>query len=137
MVRQAIGLLPKPDAMNLSRYAAAVLTLSMLTSAVVAGSIPRRNSQGLLAGSEGHTLYSYGPDETSGRSRCEGLCAAVWPPYLVDDGLKPTGDFSVTQRVDGRRQWVYRGRPLYLFAGDARPGDHDGDGVDGAWHVVH
>jgi predicted lipoprotein with Yx(FWY)xxD motif len=123
--------------MNPLRYAAAMLTLSMLAGAAAAGSMPVHNPQGLLAGVEGRTLYSYDPDGTSGGSHCEGPCAAVWPAYLVDDGLKPAGDFSATVRADGKRQWVYQGRPLYLFAGDAKPGDHDGDGVNGSWHVVH
>ncbi|MEP6899018.1 MAG: hypothetical protein ABI870_10850 [Rhodanobacter sp.] len=42
----------------------------------------------------------------------------------------------MVKRADGIRQWVYLGQPLYLFAGDARPGDLDGDGVNGSWHVV-
>lgn len=123
--------------MNRLRYAAAVLTLSMLASAAAAGSMPRHNPQGLLVGSAGHTLYTYDPDGTFSHSDCDGRCAAVWPPYLVDAGLKPTGDFSMTLRADGQHQWVYRGHPLYLFAGDAKPGDHDGDGVNGVWHVLH
>lgn len=123
--------------MNRSSYAAVALVLFMLAGAATAGALPVRNAQGVLAGSDGHTLYSYDPDGTSGRSHCDGPCAAVWPPYLVDQALKPAGDFSASSRSDGKRQWTYRGRPLYLFAGDAKPGDRDGDGVNGAWHVVH
>lgn len=123
--------------MNRPRYAAAVLMLSMLAGAAFAGSMPAHNPQGLLAGSEGFTLYSYDADGVSGGSHCSGSCAAVWPPYLVDDGVKPAGDFSATLRSDGQRQWVYQGRPLYRFAGDAKPGDHDGDGVNDRWHVLH
>ncbi|MEO9079625.1 MAG: hypothetical protein ABI268_09975 [Rhodanobacter sp.] len=123
--------------MNRLKCAAAILTLSMLAGAAVAGSMPEHNPQGLLTGAEGSTLYSYDPDGTSGKSHCEAHCAAVWPPYLIDDGLKSLGGFSATVRADGKRQWVYQGRPLYLFVGDAKPGDHDGDGVNGSWHVVH
>lgn len=123
--------------MSRSSFAVIVLALSMLAGAATAGALPRHNPQGLFAGNEGRTLYSYDPDGTSGHSHCDGPCAVVWPPYLVDDGLQPAGDFSVTLRADGKRQWVYRGRPLYLFAGDAKPDDHDGDGVNGAWHVLH
>lgn len=123
--------------MNRLKCAAAVMTLSLVAGVAVAGSKPAPNAQGLLAGGNGGTLYSYDPDGASGSSHCAGPCAAVWPAYLVDDGLKPSGDFSVTARADGKRQWVYRGRPLYLFVGDAKPGDHDGDGVNGSWHVVH
>ena len=73
--------------MNRSRYGAAALALSMLAGVAAAGSMPQRNPQGLLAGSEGRTLYSYDPDGTSGHSDCDGPCAAVWPPYLVVDGF--------------------------------------------------
>lgn len=76
------------------------------------------------------------PDGVSGHSRCSGSCAVVWPPYLADAGVKASGDYRLTTRADGSRQWVYRGHPLYLFVGDEKPGGHDGDGVNGSWHVV-
>lgn len=113
-----------------------VLLLLMFAGTAVAGSMPQRNAQGLLVDDAGHTLYRYDPDGTSGASRCDGACAAVWPPYPVDKGINATGDYSMTKRADGVRQWVYRGRPLYLFAGDDKPGARDGDGVNGSWHVV-
>jgi predicted lipoprotein with Yx(FWY)xxD motif len=31
----------------------------------------------------------------------------------------------------------YEGTPLYTYAGDADPGEVNGDGVGGVWHVVH
>lgn len=122
--------------MNAFRYAAALLALSLLVGTAAASSLPQRNAQGLLIDSAGHTLYSYDPDGSSGISHCAGSCEAVWPPCLVDKGSKAAGDFSVSKRADGTRQWVYRGRPLYVFAGDEKPGDHDGDGVNGSWHVL-
>ena len=110
--------------------------LSMLTGTAAAGSMPQRNAQGLLVSDTGRTLYSYAPDGTSGASRCNDACAAVWPPYVIDKGMDATGDYCRTTRADGASQWVYRGQPLYLFVGDDKPGDHDGDGVNGSWHVV-
>ena len=120
--------------MNDFRYAAVLLLT--LAGAAAASSVPQRNAQGLLAGNDGRTLYRYDLDGSSGHSRCVGSCAAVWPPYLAGAGVKPTSDFSVTTRSDGSRQWVYREHPLYLFAGDSKPGDRDGDGVNGSWQVV-
>lgn len=35
-----------------------------------------------------------------------------------------------------QRQWCYKGKPLYLFSGDANPGDNAGNGVDGLWKVA-
>lgn len=120
--------------MHAFRYAALLL---MLTGTATAGSMPQRNAHGLLISSTGYTLYSYDPDGTSGMSQCNTACAAVWPPYVVDKGMDATGDYSRAARADGTSQWAYHGRPLYLFAGDDKPGDRDGDGVNGTWHVVH
>ena len=33
-------------------------------------------------------------------------------------------------------QWAVKGKPLYYFAGDAKPGERNGDGSGGTWHVV-
>ena len=109
----------------------------LLTTALAAHPLPQRSAQGLLISASGQTLYTYDPDGSSGKSACSGSCAAVWPPYAADAGAAVNADFSVLTRADGTPQWVYRGHPLYLFAGDAKPGDKDGDGVNGSWHVVH
>lgn len=119
--------------MRTFRYAVIAL---LLTGTVSAGSMPQRNAQGLLVGKAGQTLYSYDPDGRSGASHCYGPCTVVWPPYSAAADATTTGNYSVTRRADGSRQWVYRGRPLYLFAGDDKPGDRGGDGIDGSWHVV-
>ena len=106
-------------------------------AALDAHPLPQRSAQGLLVSAGGRTLYTYDPDGRRGISTCSGPCAAVWPPYAADPGVAASADFSVFTRADGTPQWVYRGRPLYLFAGDGKPGDRDGDGVNGSWHVVH
>ncbi|MEO9078870.1 MAG: hypothetical protein ABI268_06110 [Rhodanobacter sp.] len=111
--------------------------LLLLSGTATAGSVPQRNAQGLLADTAGHTLYRYDRDGNTGHSHCEHSCKAVWPPYLADPGAVAAGDYSLTVRASGHKQWVYQGHPLYLFAGDAKPGDHDGDGVNGSWHVLH
>ena len=118
------------------RYLAALIGL-LVVAAAAAKPLPQRNAQGLLVDSTGHTLYTYDPDGTSGRSQCNGPCAALWPPYLANTEDRATGGFSLTTRVDGERQWVYQSHPLYLYSGDSKPGEKDGDGVNGIWHVVH
>jgi Uncharacterized protein conserved in bacteria len=122
--------------MYVNRYLTALIGLSMVAAAA-AKPLPQRNAQGLLVDFTGHTLYTYDSDGASGRSQCNGPCAALWPPYLADAADRPNGDFSLTTRVDGGHQWVYQAHPLYLYAGDSRPGDKNGDGVNGTWHVVH
>ena len=39
-------------------------------------------------------------------------------------------------RKDGAEQWAFKGMPLYYWAGDSKPGDTNGDGVGGVWHVL-
>jgi len=47
-----------------------------------------------------------------------------------------SGDYSIVNRDDGLRQWVYKGKPLYFSAKEAKPGDTSGDGVKGVWPVA-
>ena len=38
---------------------------------------------------------------------------------------------------DGAKQWAYKGKPLYGWVKDTKPGDKIGDGfLNGAWHVA-
>ena len=39
-------------------------------------------------------------------------------------------------RDDGVRQWAYKGKPLYTWSKDTKPGDASGDGVGGSWHIA-
>lgn len=113
-----------------------LLALTVAAGMASAHSVPQHRAGKPLAGNDGYTLYTYDSDGSSGTSHCVGTCAAVWPPYMADANAKATGDFALTTRADGQRQWVYKRQPLYLFAGDAKPGDSDGDGVNGSWHLV-
>jgi predicted lipoprotein with Yx(FWY)xxD motif len=85
------------------------------------------------------TLYTFDKD-TDGRGTCVGACAVDWPPFT--DGIdwyrlgEPT-PWSRVARDDGSKMWAYKGRPVYFFKNDYAPGDVNGDGVDGVWHVVH
>jgi predicted lipoprotein with Yx(FWY)xxD motif len=90
---------------------------------------------GLLTDGAGRTLYTFDKD-ASGRSNCAGGCASAWPPFFAGDAAKDNGPFTIVSRDDGRRQWAREGRPLYTFAGDAQPGEANGDGSGGVWHVV-
>lgn len=113
-----------------------LLALAVATGPAAAHPVPQHRAGQMLTGDDGYTLYTYEPDGVSSISRCDGSCAAVWPPYLADEGAKASGDFTLITRADGTRQWAYQRQPLYAFAGDAKPGDRDGDGVDGSWHVA-
>jgi predicted lipoprotein with Yx(FWY)xxD motif len=49
---------------------------------------------------------------------------------------KPSGDYTVITRDDGGKQWAYKGKPLYLWIKDSKPGDKTGDGFNNAWRVA-
>jgi len=89
-----------------------------------------------LVDQRGMTLYVFDKD-TVGKSACNGPCAANWPPLVASPGSQPSGDYSITTRDDAAAQWAYKGRPLYTWKNDAKPGDITGDGLlDNTWHVA-
>jgi len=55
---------------------------------------------------------------------------------VVPIGAEVKDQLTVHTRADGSMQWGWNGRPLYYFAGDAKPGDAVGDGQGGVWHAV-
>ena len=92
-----------------------------------------------LADSKGMTLYIFKKD-TAGKSACTGECVAKWPLYFREKVAAPAGtkegDFGTITRDDGKKQTTYKGMPLYYFAGDAKPGDTNGQGVKEVWSVA-
>ena len=90
----------------------------------------------VLVDAKGMTLYTFDKD-MAGKSACNGPCAKNWPPLLVADGAKASGDWSTVTRDDGLKQWAYKGKPLYAWVKDTKPGDTTGDGfLNGAWHIA-
>jgi predicted lipoprotein with Yx(FWY)xxD motif len=47
-----------------------------------------------------------------------------------------SGDFSIITRDDGSKQWALKGKPVYYWVKDSKPGDKTGDGVNGIWQVA-
>jgi predicted lipoprotein with Yx(FWY)xxD motif len=88
----------------------------------------------VLVDGSGMTLYTFDED-SSGKSACYEKCAENWPPAQPSSGAAPVGDFVVIDRGDGKLQWAYKGKPLYLWVRDTKPGDTTGDGVRG-WQVA-
>lgn len=94
----------------------------------------------ILVGPDGLTLYGF-TNDVDAISACYGTCAEAWPPVIVSDdwtagpGLD-FGIFATTVRDDGQRQLVAGRWPLYYFAGDAVPGDVNGQGSGDVWFAV-
>ena len=98
---------------------------------------PTKTAGGVLTNSAGMTLYTFDKDAAgSGKSVCNGPCATNWPPLMAAADAKPSGDYTVITRDDGGKQWAYKGKPLYLWIKDSKPGDKTGDGFNNAWRVA-
>ena len=96
-----------------------------------------RTSDGILTTAPGMTLYTFDKDVAgSGKSACVDQCAKNWPPLIAGDMTMPMGDWSVVTRNDGTRQWAYKGKPLYTWIKDTKPGDRTGDGFNNAWRIA-
>jgi predicted lipoprotein with Yx(FWY)xxD motif len=97
----------------------------------------------ILVDTSGRTLYLFQKD-TGTTSSCTGACAANWPPLRANG--KPTlgsganaSMVGTTKRSDGKPQLTYNGHPLYLFTGDKKAGDTNGEGINAfgaSWYAV-
>jgi predicted lipoprotein with Yx(FWY)xxD motif len=92
----------------------------------------------ILVDGDGRTLYAFTKDKGD-QSACSGQCATNWPA-LTGTATAGTGVqaslLSTSMQANGDTQVTYGGRPLYYFAGDAKPGDTNGQGVGNVWFVL-
>ena len=115
---------------------AALTTALVFSSGAALAQSGFKKANGVLADAAGMTVYTFDKDTAgSGKSACNEGCAKNWPPVPVTDERVASPYSSVT-RDDGTKQLAYKGKPLYLFANDAKPGDRKGDTVKDVWHVV-
>jgi predicted lipoprotein with Yx(FWY)xxD motif len=115
-------------------------TLALAACASMAGGGPPAGikvADGSLTNAAGLTLYTFDRDVAgSGKSVCNGPCAALWPALAATADAQASGDYMVITRDDGMKQWAYKGKPLYLWSKDQKPGDKTGDGFNNAWRVA-
>ncbi len=122
--------------MNRKQFVAS-LSLFALAATAWATDAPVKASAGMLVGSNGMTLYTFDKDTAgSGKSVCNGPCAANWPPLAAGASDSGSGDYSVITRDDGAKQWAQKGKPLYFWIKDQKPGDMTGDGFNGVWKMA-
>jgi len=100
-----------------------------------ASQVPVQRSGGVFVDDKGMTLYTHDRD-AKGKSTCTAQCAVSWPPLVAQTDAKAAGDYTIVARDDGRSQWAYKGKPLYLWSKDQKPGDRTGDGVNNVWRVA-
>jgi predicted lipoprotein with Yx(FWY)xxD motif len=91
----------------------------------------------------GVTFYRFDKDTARPSvSNCNGACTNTWEPVLVQHGSRifvdgvSTAQVGIITRADGTRQVTLGGWPLYLYTGDAAPGDIKGEGVGGQWFAI-
>jgi predicted lipoprotein with Yx(FWY)xxD motif len=117
---------------SISLFAATLLTACASMSST---SVPTQVRSGVLADDAGMTLYVFDKD-APGKSNCNGECAVKWPPLVASGMATGGGDYTIISRDDGARQWAFKGKPLYRWFKDQKPGDTTGDGVNNVWHTA-
>jgi predicted lipoprotein with Yx(FWY)xxD motif len=94
----------------------------------------------ILTTASGMTLYYFTP-EKDGHLACTGDCVKTWVPLVTKAGTVPPaaalpGKVGTVGRPDGTTQVTYNEFPLYIYTGDMRPGDLNGQGFLGQWFAV-
>ena len=87
----------------------------------------------------GMSVYVFDNDDIDA-SNCFGGCLANWPALLAEAGDIAIEPYSIIERQMDEsgttaQQWAYHDKPLYLFAGDASPGDTNGKAISN-WHLA-
>jgi predicted lipoprotein with Yx(FWY)xxD motif len=127
--------------MKIQSLALVLLAAASFTGCNSMPSHPTMVANDVVTGSNGMTLYVFDKDVAgSGKSVCNGPCAANWPPLIASDfAVSSEGgssDLTLIKRDDGKQQWALKGNPLYYWAKDQKPGDKTGDGFNNVWHVA-
>jgi predicted lipoprotein with Yx(FWY)xxD motif len=97
-----------------------------------------KTENGMLVSMNNMTVYTFDGDQVgSGRSSCYADCEINWPPLLVDQNATSYGDYSILTRDDGKKQFAYKGKPLYYYRLDNKPDETNGNNLaNGAWRIV-
>ena len=113
------------------------LTFVLLGGCASMYAAPAKVADGVLVGPNGMTLYTFDKDVAgSGKSVCNGPCATNWPPLMAAESDQAAGDYSIITRDDGKKQWAVKGKPVYFWSKDSKPGDKTGDGVLKLWQTA-
>jgi predicted lipoprotein with Yx(FWY)xxD motif len=122
--------------MNIRSLTVFAAVLLMGSAAIAAPVKHGQTAMGaVLTDEKGMTLYTFDKD-APGTSACVDACAQNWPPLMAAGGAMAEGDYTVIKRADGSMQWAYKGKPLYTWSKDAKPGDTTGEGFKDIWHAA-
>jgi predicted lipoprotein with Yx(FWY)xxD motif len=86
-------------------------------------------------------LYQFDKDPVP---TCYGACSMTWFPLLTAGRPRAAGGADASmlgtiRRKDGGLQVTYHGHPLYVYSGDRRPGQMNGQEAESfgsSWHAV-
>lgn len=91
---------------------------------------------------DGYSMSLYlSLQDRPGQSNCNADCLHIWKPLLAN-GRVVAGSGVASNKLgviilpDGTRQVTYNGAPLYTYTDDSKPGDINGQGLDGNWFLV-
>ncbi len=97
----------------------------------------------ILQGPSRFTLYVFCPGTST---RCTGHTSSTWPPLIASGKVVAASGSHINQSKlstrklsNGKRQVTYYGQPLYLYKGDRKPGQTNGENKyqgNGAWFVI-
>ncbi|MDO8903222.1 hypothetical protein [Hydrogenophaga sp.] len=123
--------------MRTSRFQAKLLLAALVMGAASLSWAQPMVTDGVLTDKTGITLYVFDNDTTvPGKSACTGACLNMWTPLYGEANAKSQGEYTLITRDDGKLQWTHKGRPLYRWYADAKPGDKGGNGLRSVWHVA-
>ncbi len=86
----------------------------------------------VLADQKNLTLYTSEKDKP-GVSNCDLKCSRTWIPVVAPNLAHPVADWTTVLRKDGTKQWAYKGKPVYRYAGDANVADTHGHNAEKGW----
>lgn len=114
----------------------ALATFLLASGSAFADNSPLGRVDGIAVDPTGMTVYAFDHDVAgSGKSVCNGPCAGLWPPVALPTG-QLAAPYSAVTRDDGTKQPAYKGKPVYRYAADQKPGERSGDNVKHVWHIV-
>ncbi len=93
---------------------------------------------------DGFVLYRFDDDKVKPEvvSNCNGDCAKVWPPAVINKGEKPklkgvdASLVGTVARKDGTLQLTVDKWPVYTYIGDTKAGQWKGQNVGKKWFVI-
>jgi predicted lipoprotein with Yx(FWY)xxD motif len=98
-------------------------------------SLMKSGGQYYFQNDQGNSFYTFDEDEKN-KSRCVGACAKSWAPVTGGGAAKPIGDWTLATRPDGKKQWAYKGHPIYTNAAENAGGAAPDLSTETHWHKL-